>query len=633
MFKRILMMSVGLLAALALLLSINVLVGSSLRSSRFDLTENKLYTLSDGAKAVLAKIEEPITLRFYYSKQLAQEYPPLPSYGRRVEELLLEFENHAGGKLELEVIDPEPFTEAEDRAVQLGLRGVPLPSGETLYFGLAGTNTIGDEDVVPFFSIEKESFLEYDLTKLVHGLSNPERGVVGLLSSLPIEGEAANPMMMQQQGLPQPWFVMDQIRQLHEVQTLMPGVDEIPDEVGLLMVVHPKQLPPATLYAIDQFVLGGGKALVFVDPFCEQDIPPQDPQNPMAAMMAPRNSDLGPLLAAWGLAMPADQLAGDLPNALSVTFNNRGRDEPVDYLIWLGLDRDAFTADEIVTGDINHMKLASAGVLSPAPDATTEFIPLIRTSEESMQVAVTQVQFGPNPPGMLADFFPGGQRLALAARISGPAQSAFPDGPPAAEGEEPATTGEHQAESAGDINVIVVADADLLADRWWVRVQDFGGMRVGMRSADNGVFVNNAIDYLLGSTDLISLRGRGDSDHPFEVVRELEQTAQLAYRAEEQRLVEELDRTETELNNMLSQGDGQSALLQTPESLAAIERLRAQQLTTRSRLREVRANLRRDIERLGIRLKWLNIGAIPALVLLFALAMTVIRVNRRRPAQ
>ena len=171
MLKRILMMCAGLLVALTLLLSINVLAGTGLRSARFDLTANKLYTLSDGAKAVLAKIEEPITLRFYYSKQLAQKYPPLPSYGRRVEELLLEFENRSGGKLELEVIDPEPFTEAEDRAVQLGLQGVPVPSGETLYFGLAGTNTIGDEEVIPFFSIEKEAFLEYDLTKLVHGLS------------------------------------------------------------------------------------------------------------------------------------------------------------------------------------------------------------------------------------------------------------------------------------------------------------------------------------------------------------------------------------------------------------------------------------------------------------------------------
>lgn len=632
MFKRIQMMFLGLIVAFALLLSINVLVGTSLRSSRFDLTENQLYTLSDGAKAVLAKIEEPVTLRFYFSKKLAQKYPPLPSYGRRVEELLMEFENHGGSKLKLEIIDPEPFTESEDRAVQFGLQGLPLPSGETLYFGLAGTNTIGDEETVPFFSLEKEAFLEYDLTKLVHGLSDPERGLVGVLSSLPIEGEAANPMMMQSQGLPQPWFVVDQIRQLHEVQTILPGATEIPAEVGVLMIVHPKELPEQTLFAIDQFVLAGGKALVFVDPFCEADIPPSDPQNPMTAMTAPRNSDLGPLFAAWGLELADAQLAGDLPGALSVTFNNRGRDEPVDYLVWMGLDLEAFTEGEIVTGDIAHMKLATAGILSPLAEATTEFIPLVQTSEESMQVAVTQVQFGPNPPAMLADFFPGNQRLTLAARLTGPASTAFPEGPPASEGEE-VPSAAFLTESVGSINVIVVADADLLADRWWVRVQEFGDMRLGMKTADNGDFVTNAIDYLTGSTDLISLRGRGDSDHPFEVVREIEQAAQLAYRAEEQRLMEELDRTENELRSLQTQGDGQSALLQTPESLAAIERLRDEQGATRKRLREVRVNLRRDIEALGNQLKWLNIGAIPGLVLLFALLMTVLRSTRRRPAQ
>ena len=463
----------------------------------------------------------------------------------------------------------------------------------------------------------------------------PERAGATRISSAAatIEGAAANPMTMRQNP-PQPWFVVDQIRQLHEVQTIQPDATEIPREVGVLMIVHPKNLPPQTLYAIDQFVMRGGKALVFVDPFCEADVPPSDPQNPMQSMMAPRNSSLGPLFASWGLEMPEDKLAGDLTNALSVTFNNRGRDEPVDYVIWLGLDPDAFQPDEIVTGELDHMKLAAAGILRPTDGATTQFTPLIQTSDQSMEIATSQVQFGPNPPGLLADFFPSGKRLALAARVSGPAKSAFPDGPPKADDEEAeAPAAEHLTESDGPINVIVVADADMLADRWWVNVQNFGGMRLGMKTADNGDFVTNAIDYLHGSTDLISLRGRGDSDHPFEVVRDLEAKAQLAYRAEEQRLVEELDRTENELRNLQTQGDGQSAVLQTPESLAAIDRLRTEQVNTRKRLREVRANLRRDIESLGNTLRWLNIGAIPGLVLVFALVMVVIRSNRRRPAQ
>jgi ABC-type uncharacterized transport system involved in gliding motility auxiliary subunit len=633
MFKRFLFMLVGLAVVLVLLLSINILGGASLRSTRLDLTENKLYTLSEGTKAVLSKVEEPITLRLYYSKTLAQEVPTLPGYARRVEELLLEYVHHSNGKLTLEQYDPEPFTETEDRAVQYGLQGAPLPGGDTLYFGLAASNTIGDEEIVPFFqpSPQKEAFLEYDLTMLIHRLSNPEKLVIGVMSSLPIEGAAAaNPFM--QQDLPEPWFVMDQLRQQHETQTVMTTVTEIPAEVGVLLVVHPKELGDATLYAIDQFVMRGGKVIAFVDPYCEADIPPQDPQNPMAAMMAPRASTLGPLFDAWGVELVGETLAGDRQNALSVTFENRGREEPVPYVLWFGLGAESFNEGEVASRDLKEVRFGTAGILRPREGASTDFAPLIQSSTESMEIAVNRIQFAPNPPELLADFFPTKTPFTLAARVSGPSKSAFPDGRPVPADEtaleDPA---EHVAEAAS-IQVVVVSDADMLADRWWVRVQNFGGMRLGMKTADNGDFLTNVLDVMQGSTDMISLRGRGGSTYPFEVVEEITRVAEQQYRAEEQRLVDVLESGQRRLNELQSKKEGDSLLMLSPEQEAEIERLIDEQVATRTTLRDVRRGLRKDVESLGAKLKWLNMGAVPGLVLLFALCMVVYNVNRRKVA-
>jgi ABC-type uncharacterized transport system involved in gliding motility auxiliary subunit len=631
MFKRFLFMLAGLAVVLVLLLSINILGGATLRSTRLDLTENKLYTLSEGTKAVLSKVEEPITLRLYYSKTLAQDVPTLPSYARRVEELLLEYVHHSNGNVTLEQYDPEPFTETEDRAVQYGLQGVPI-GADTLYFGLAASNTIGDEETVPFFqpSPQKEAFLEYDLTMLIHRLSNPEKLVIGVMSPLPIEGAAGgNPWM--QQNLPDPWFVMDQLRQQHETQTVMTTVTEIPTDISVLLIVHPKELSDATLYAIDQYVMGGGKVIAFVDPYCEEDVPPQDPNNPMAAMMAPRASTLGPLFDAWGVELVDQKLAGDRKNALSVTFNNRGREEPVPYVLWFGLGAESFNEGEVASRDLQQVRFGTAGILRPREGAATTFAPLIQSSEDSMEIGVNQIQFAPNPPDLLADFFPTKVPLTLAARITGPAETAFPEGPPTPadeqeELEEPA----EQLMANDSIQVVVISDADMLADRWWVRVQNFGGMRLGMKTADNGDFLTNLLDVMQGSTDMISLRGRGGSTYPFERVEALQRDAEQAYRAEEQRLTEVLEAGQRRLNELQSKKEGDSLLMLSPEQQAEIDRLLDEQVATRKNLRDVRHNLRKDVERLGAKLKWLNMGAVPSLVLLCALAMVAIKMNRRK---
>jgi ABC-type uncharacterized transport system involved in gliding motility auxiliary subunit len=633
----------GLGAAAVLLLSVNVVSNSALRSARMDLTEDGLYTLSENSERILEKLEENVTLRLYFSAQLAKEYAPaagLLVYARRVEELLDEYAARSRGRLSIEVHDPEPFTEVEDDAVRYGLSGVPLPDGKgTLYFGLAGTNSVDDLEVLPFFQPEKEAFLEYDLARIVHRLAHPERPTVGILSTLPIEGALMDPRMLGRE-MPEPWLFLDSVRQLYQTQTLQPNLTEVPAEVDVLLVVHPKDLPESALYAVDQFVLRGGKLLAFVDPHCEADIPPPDPQNPMAAMMAKKSSTLGPLFDAWGVKLADGELAGDLASALKVNYGTRsGREEPISYVLWLQLGPERIADDEVVTDGLSTLRVGTAGILSAAEGARTTFKPLLTTSPDSERIPASQIQFQPDPAALLATFFSPtrpavDQPLTLAAYVSGPASSAFPAGRPtgADEAEAAPATSEHLAESQGPISVVVVADCDLLQDRWWAQAFNFGGARMISKTADNGDLVTNALDFLGGSTDLIGLRGRGRSTRPFTVVDELKREAEAAFRAEEQRLIDEQSRVEQRLNELLTQQGDSGSILITPEVEAEIERLREEQVKTRANLRRVRRDLEKDVEALGTRLKFLNIAAVPIVVALSALGLAAARGGRRRNA-
>jgi ABC-type uncharacterized transport system involved in gliding motility auxiliary subunit len=634
--NRVMMSAGGLLIALVILVAVNMVAGFALRGVRADMTEHKLYTLSDASKKILGDIDEPITLRFFRSKNLSEKF--LAGFAQRVEELLLEYQTKGGGKLTLEVLDPEPFSDTEDKAVSSGVQGIPLPGGEALYFGIAGSNSVGDEQVMPFVDPSKEEFLEYDLTKLVYSLAHPSKLVVGVLSpTLPIEGAMDNPMMMRQ--APQPWYVMDQIRQLnYETRTIQPSATEIPKEVNVLFVVHPKNLPDSAQYAIDQFVLNGGQALVFVDPFCDADTSGEDPNNPMSRFQAQKGSGLPKLFDAWGLTLVPDKIVGDRANATPVRWNNKGREDVVNYVAWLGLGGDNVNKDEVVTSQLQRVRLATAGILEQKQGATTQFVPLLQTSDDSMEIATSQVQFIPDPPKMLADFFPSGKKMVVAARISGPAKSAFPGGKPAApkppEGEEPpkAEDAPQLTESKGPINVVVVADADMLSDNMWVQVVNFAGMRLGQKNADNGDFVINSLDYLHGSTDLVSLRARGSSSYPFLVVQDLQRQAEQKFRAEEQRLNEELEKAERRITELQSQKEGANAMLLSPEQVAELERLRDEKIKTRKRLREIKFESNKDIEWVGTQAKLFNIGLMPLLVLVAAIGVFVYRQNRRRAA-
>jgi ABC-type uncharacterized transport system involved in gliding motility auxiliary subunit len=534
-------------------------------------------------------------------------------------------ESHSKGKLELQVIDPEPFSETEDKAVQYGVRGAPVRGGqELLYFGLAATNTTDEKDVIPFFQPDKENFLEYDISKLIYTLSNPTKKIVGVMSTLPIEGAMSNPFARGPSV--EPWAFVSQLRELYEVKTVMPTAKEIPADVSVLVLVHPKGLGQETMFALDQYVLGGGRMLVFVDPFCEADIPPSDPNNPMAQYQAVRSSDLGALFTAWGVQMAPGKVAADLEHSLRVSFSNRARDDAGQYVVWLGLNGSTLAKDAVVTNQMKSIYMASAGVLAPADGATTTLTPLISTGATASTIPMSSLQFQQDPKALLLDYHAGTQALTLAAHLTGNVKSAFPNGrPKTAEGDVPPTPlveAPALAESKTPISVIVVSDCDMLQDQWTVTTQNFGGMRLASPVNDNIAFVANAIDYLEGSTDLISLRSRGSSSRPFKVVEDLKRDAEQRFRAQEQELQSKADSASQRIEELLSKRQGTSLEILSADVQKELEIAREEQAQTRKQLREVRRSLNKDIEDLGTRVKAINIALIPALLVAFALGLS-----------
>ena len=635
--KRGLISAGGLLLACVLFVAVNVIANATLGIARIDLTEDKLFTLSEGTRSIISRIGEPITLRMYFSEKLGQEIPAYAVYAMRVREMLREYENAAPGKIHVEFIDPEPFSDQEDRAVGSGLQGVPVnQAGEVVYFGLAGTNSADKEEVIPFLQPERERFLEYDLTKLVYNLATTKKPAVGLLSSLPLQGEFRGPRQP-----PEPWVVYAQMQQFFDVRPIEQDAAEIPADVGVLVIVHPKDLSQKMLYAIDQFVLRGGRALVFVDPHNEGEL-----MRPgIAAQTGMTASNLKTLFAAWGIEMVDGKVAGDRLAARRVNAGTDTRMQAVDYVAWLQLREPNVSASDILTSEISVLQLASAGILKPKDGATTTLTPLIQTSPQAMPIDTDRVKLAPDPAALLADFKAENTPLILAARVSGTVKSAFPDGPPPepkaeddkAEGTKAkpetkpsAAQAAHLVESQAPVNLIVVADTDLLEDRFWAQVQDFFGQRIAVPTAGNGDFVINAIDNLLGDNALISLRARGQSARPFTLMREIQRDAEQHFRAKERELQEKLRDTERKLNELRTAGQDTHSAIVSKEQQDAIDQFRTDILAIRKELRTVQQNLRQDIQGVETLVKFVNIGLIPILVAAAALFVGLARIRRRR---
>ena len=617
----------ALALSVVLFLAVNIFSESSIRGVQADLTEQNLYTLSDGTKQTLAAVKEPITLRFFSTRKLLDTTPGLTAYGSRVQELLERYVALSNGTIRLELVDPEPFSPEEDRAVGFGLSGVPITeAGDLGYFGLAATNTTDDTDVIPFLTPQRERFLEYDLTRMINNLANPKKKVIALVAGIPIDSDPLKKYKA--------WALVDQLRQFFDVrpQGLSP---KITDDIDLLMIVHPFGLSDQSKYAIDQYILRGGKAMIFVDPHAEEGARSNQ------ALRMPRGvgSDLPKLFKAWGIKYDKDLVLGDEEAGQQVQAGTDSFGRPIitRYVAWTSYGPANIKPDDVTTSQLRLVNFGTPGFFEKAEGATITVEPLITSSKNSGPFDANMVRQNPQPAEIYSQFKNQNRSYILAARLSGNVKSAFPEGPPKDDKkkddkdakDEPAPK-PHLAESEKPANIILVADTDFIADLFWLRTQDLFGQEVIVPTANNGDFVVNAADNLAGSSALIGLRGRGLSSRPFELVKKIEADAENRYRSKERGLVKELEDVEKKMQELQTKERAKGAAVISPEQQEAITKFRARVIEIRRELREVQLNLRRDIDQLDARLKVVNIAAMPAAVALIAIAIALVRRNRKR---
>ena len=604
-----------------LFIGITLLANSLLRNVKVDLTSDRLYTISEGTEHIVRGLKEPVNLYLFYSERAATPMPELKNYGTRVRDFLEELASRSGGMLKVKVIDPQPFSEEEDRANELGIAGTQISAGgEKLYLGLAATNSTDGKEAIPFLDPSLDEQLEYDVAKLIYKLSNAKKPVVGWLSSLPMQGD-----FDMQTGRPKPpWAVYGQLEQLYTVRNLEPTLTSIDADVDELVLVHPKQLPPAALYAIDQFALRGGHVLAFVDPLAQADQAGNDPNNPMAQFQADKSSHLEPLLAAWGIDFKSNEVVGDLERGLVVSM--RENDPPSQHIAVLGFDATSLAKDPI-TAHLDSINVATAGSLQPLKPAAAgsklKFEPLIHTSAQAGLIPVQRLMMLSDPATLRDGFKPTGE-LVVAARVSGTATSAFASGLPAGVTAAPNAL----KSSAKPLNVIVIADTDLLSDFMWVQTRNFFGQMVSQPFANNGELVWNAMDNLAGSADLISIRGRATYSRPFERVDALRRSADAQFRTTEQQLEQELQKTEDALSKLQTSKPGSSEALLSADQAHEIERFQQEKLRIRKELRAVKSGLETDIKALGMKMKVINILVVP--LICTGLALLVAAWTRRR---
>jgi ABC-type uncharacterized transport system involved in gliding motility auxiliary subunit len=647
---------IALVAALlgaVVFVCINIVSAQMFRNSRLDLTQQHLYSLSQGTRTLLGELKEPVRFRLFMSSGLTKQAPQLAAFAGRVRSLLDSYAAAAKGNIILEVIDPKPFSEEEDRAVAFGIDGFTGVGGERLFFGLAATNSTTGRATISVFAPDRESFLEYDLTRLVSELGRRGKPVVALLDGL---GLAGNPMMRMPEQQ-----VLTQMKQFFDVKPLSGEVEKLPDDTRVLMVVHPQDLSEKTLYTIDQWVMAGNATMIFVDPYAENQLGPRGMPSPNPA------SNLDPLFKAWGVKFDATRAIGDPDYALQTERNIGGRPVASQNLPWMALRGDALARDEAILAQLSAIVMTTAGAFETTKDGVT-LRPLVRASSAAVTLDATVAgDRSGDPRRLLVGLTKAPKPPILAARLTGTLDSAYPDGlkteekkpdeaktdeakpdeakPEGAKADDAKKDDAKKDEtkkdeakaadstlkkSAKPANVILVGDADMLMDRNWVQMHTLFGQQVAQAFANNGDFVINAIEQMAGGAALSDLRGRGVSWRPFELIQRMEAEADSKFRAKEQELTNQLKDTEQKLSQLPKTAEGSNEVL-TAEQAKTIEGFRTQLLAIRSQLRDVQFALRRDVDNLKNVVTALNVGAVPVTVGAIVIAFGMRRSRRPLP--
>jgi ABC-type uncharacterized transport system involved in gliding motility auxiliary subunit len=609
-YEHLIYSAAGLLALALLLVAVNYLV--SRVPARLDLTEGKLYTLSDGTRKILRNLSSPVKVKLYISQGEAVPVQ-LRSFAQRVEDLVREFKGVAGSDLIVERYNPRPDSEEEDAAQLDGIESQQLVSGEQFYLGVA-VSQLDRKQAIVAITPQRERLLEYDLVRAIARVASPERPKIGLMAGLPVLGERFNPFTRQSS---EPWVLANELKREFEVKEVPMSAKEIDKDLKVLLLIHPRDMQPEQEYALDQFVLRGGKLIVFVDPYAYFDQAPQMPGIPPQ----PSSSNLPTLFKAWGIEFSPDKVVAD------VVFGSGGGQRYTPTV--LSLNRTAFSRDDVVTGSIETLLYAFGGAFRVKPAEGLRVNELVKSSPNSM--LVDNANATKSGDEATKSFKPSGQALPLALRLIGKFKTAFPEGLKG-EKDKPVAGTPTLRESTADNSVILVADVDMLADGAAVDVQDVFGRRIVVPSNGNLAFALGMVEQFAAGDELISLRSRATAFRPLTVVRELEADAQKQYFGKIQSLEEELQKTTAKLQELQKAqgGAGKSGQLLTAEQQAELERFKKTVAETRLALKEVRKNLRQDAESLVFWTKVANIALMPLLVALAGLAVALVR--RRRTA-
>jgi ABC-2 type transport system permease protein len=621
------------------------------KSWKVDVTEQKIYTLSDGTKSILAKLNQPITAKLYYAKTAALKGPDqikyFNNYYEFVKALLEEYVAQSKGMIKLEVIDPRPFSDDEVAAMQYGLQQYRITEDENFFFGLVVQTEFGVDKVIPFFSPDRQNFVEYDISYLIDTAITRQKTRIGVLSSLSVMGEdmsgyMAQMKMRQGQRLNPPWTIIEHLRKKYEVTEVPTDVNDIND-VDILLIIHPKELPEKTLFAIDQYVLKGGRTIVCVDPYCYADVP--DQMAMQAGMQQSRSSDLNRLLRTWGLEMPENTFAGDKNLAESRAISRDSRPEPIIGLLNLG--KGCFNPDTVMTAELNEVRVLFSGVLNEVPKdpnqpedeaSKIEKTPLMMTTNQGNTFTISSPYelMILNPSSLMSRFVSGKKPVVMGYEVTGRFKSSFPDGiEEEVESKDPNDPNETikstkqikgLTEAQKDCMVVVFADVDFISDSLAYSNSFFGKIVVG----DNSTLMLNAVDDLSGSSDLVSIRSRGNFKRPFIKVDEIEKQAEEETAQEVARLNAQIAGFQSELQSILAQAkEGQevvvgSSILEKQRDIELKKRQAQQQLN------EVKLKKRQRIEHLGNIFEGFNMLAAPAVILLIAVILGIYRSVKKR---
>ena len=598
---------------------------------QIDFTEAKLYTLSEGSRSLLSKIEEPIHLKFYFSRSVEGLPILFKSYADRVEELLSQYKKLSNGKLSIEIIDPKPDTQEEESAIRYGIAGQPLQSGGTLFFGLLAIQA-DQEETIPFFDAGREAFLEYDISQVLYRVQQMRLPKIGIISSLDIIGSGPDLTGLGMGEMPD-WVFIQELRKNFEIEKIDVDQNLIPEDIDVLAIIHPQDLSDPLLYAIDQFLLEGKAVFMALDPSSYLQRNQASPQSMMAGPKPNISSDLPRLLDKWGIDYDPLKVVGDLTYAASVSSTQGG--SPVRFPVWLEVN--TFNKNPPPTADLNTMVLPEVGSFSLKKGSQLELTSLIESSGNNSLLPASLLMFS-DIAQVTRQIKPTNEPLTIAGIIQGAFPTAFPEGKPEEEeGEDEGESlmGEKSAtksleKSVTTSTLVLIADTDFLVDDFSVRKINFLGLSGIQPLNDNLAFIHNIIEFLTGSEDLILLRSKGTAVRPFEKVNAIEVVAQQNYQAQLIALEGQLQEVQQKINELQNKQSAEGELVASPEVRAAIQEFRAQEAQMRSERREISKKLREDVEALERDLVLFNLIPIPLVVTVWGIIYFLKRSRRQK---